>query len=319
MAVARTGYESRGAVRIWYLFTLQSIMRYPGARDMPSIRSAAFIAAALLLALAGCDGDTPAPATSASAAAAPYTPVVGTCFEYETQRTAQDTVPCDGVHRFEVAYVGEVADPGDTPPLPDSDAVRAAYKKCSVPVDKYVGGASRALMVNIEVGLPSLAAWQAGARWFSCDLAKAIMQRTADESDEESVSGSVRGAYTNPSSSIRMPCFTVTTKAGGILADWKPVPCTKKHTIEMVGLVKSASTAASRPKVEDKVYDRCFDLIAAYTKVPQKDDQRYGIRSVALYPPYVQWVMGERAVRCGIYLSKGGLSRSLAGAGPAAF
>jgi Septum formation len=275
----------------------------------------------LLLVVTGCDSKQLQAIASASAAASvppPYTPVAGTCFNYETQRGAQDTVPCDGEHRFEVAYVGQVTDKLDTPPLPSSETSKTAYQQCLTKIDRYVGGAYPALLVNIELGYPGLAAWRAGNHWFSCDLAKASFEREADESGEVSVTGSVKNAYADPKSSVRVPCSTATETKDGSITDWKPVACTAKHTVELAGLVRSTSKAASRPKNDDKLVDTCLDLVAAYIKVPRDDDEKYGIHVIWSYPPSPEWAAGERRVRCYVHLMKGSVSRSLAGAGPSA-
>ncbi len=227
-------------------------------------------------------------------------------------------MPCDGGHRFEVAYVGRVTDELDAPPLPSSATSKTAFRQCLTEVDTYVGGAYPALLINVELGYPGLEAWQAGSHWYSCDLAKGSFDRESDDSGEVSVTGSAKNAYANPAAAVRMPCFTVAESKGGVLSDWKPVACTAKHTVELAGLVKSTSKADARPKEDQKLVDSCFDLIAAYTKVPAGEVDEYGIHSITSYPPGFAWEAGERRVRCYVYLTKGSVSRPLAGAGRSA-
>ncbi|MFI1991565.1 septum formation family protein [Actinoplanes sp. NPDC020271] len=283
---------------------------------MPSIRSAAVAAAALLLLVTGCDSKQPQAAASPSPSApAPYTPAVGTCFNFEDQRDAKDSVPCDTEHQFEVAYVGPITYQLDIPPLEGSERRATAYRECRTKVDAYVGGAHPGLLVKIEVGYPSDAAWRAGSRWYSCDVSKESFAWNGSTA-KEFVTGSVKNAYANPAAGVRMPCAVATQDKAGHVTDWTARSCSTRHTVELVGLVKSTSKAKTAPRDDDQIADACFDLIAAYLKVPVDDEEKYGVNAIWFTPSDREWEAGERRVRCYLHRPEHPFSGSLAGAGP---
>jgi hypothetical protein len=220
-------------------------------------------------------------------------------------------VACSEAHTVELVSVGRLTGAAaDRPTPPPSD--RAAYAKCAADANALLGGDWRTGRVSLSVDLPYQALWDAGARWFRCDL-QALGD--LDRFTPVSRTASLRGALA-PGGELLAGCVTVTQPPGGKPNDIDrvlPSSCTVAHQAEFVGLfeppdgpypddVQRLDLAGCRPKV------------AAYVGVP--DDANFPSRTGLITMPYdrAAWEMGNRGARCFVWPLKP-VSTSLKGAG----
>ena len=129
--------------------------------------------------------------------------------------------------------------------------------------------------------------------------------------------GSLRDAL-KPPSPLRLGCQRTTREAGRVQR-LTPVDCAVAHDAEFVG-VWAAPDRPYPKKPEDWVplYDGCFAVIARYAGVPADAFLRYRSDVVVRPPAAGRWAVGDRGVRCYLWLSARTVTNSLKGAGPAA-
>jgi hypothetical protein len=210
---------------------------------------------------------------------------------------------------------GEAAD-RDTPPNPGTGHWRTAYRECDEAAEDYLGANFRLGFLWLGVGVPTNAAWRAGARWFRCDI-----MEFNDDDRLTVVDGSRRGALASPSELV-LGCFTVKATEGddsGLsgIEEKEPVDCTEGHNAEFVGVWYSEE---SRPPGNDASWERahqaCRELVAAYVGLPVDGDLRF--RTGTVVDPILEeaWDNGDRGFRCYLWLSQEEFTESLKDAGP---
>jgi hypothetical protein len=286
-------------------------------------RILAVLAAATLLAgTAACAGPPPAgidgdltDGWAVPPPPQPFRPAAGACHETLAETAGMDEhrpVDCRELHVAETFHVGDGPD-APVAPVGGSAEMRTAYEQCSGQAETFLGGPWRGARLTVRVVWPSREAWSGGARWFRCDVA----QTDLDGGGESSRTGSLRGALRDETE-LTLGCFDAEVKADAVRT-MTAVGCTKRHAAEYVGLWTAPDVSYA-----DQVADRtrsaagCRSAIARFARVPDDDDVQFRSGWISYNPTRVEWQQGERGVRCFLWFSGGGLTRSLKGAGPSA-
>jgi hypothetical protein len=278
------------------------------------------------LALAGCtqpegiDGDL-IDGWHALAAPVGFVPEVGTCHaeEYLTESTLDTYHPidCDESHVTEIVHVGEFAEgAGDrvTPPQAGSDEWRDAFAACEDAAADYLGADYRFARLWLGVVVPSVEAWEGGARWFRCDLLEYEDAILFDYTR----SGSLAGALAE-GSELRLSCFEVEVTEDDEIDRMDPVGCDEPHHAEFVGLWRAPDVDYLDGDDEDsadRVHEGCREQVAEYVDVPVDGDLPFRTGTIADWMPEEDWDNGDRGFRCYLWLSGEEIIGSLEGAGP---
>ncbi|WP_084557268.1 septum formation family protein [Hamadaea tsunoensis] len=259
----------------------------------------------------GSDGDLTDDWAALSAPQS-VTPKAGECHADLDEQVSATVAPvdCAAEHVAETVYVGRfegtVTQAADAPLLrenatgADAEAQSRAYAECSDRATAYLGHPWFDVRLDLDVTLPTAAAWQAGLRWFRCDL----VQTGWGLADPVARKGSLKDAW--------LP--TACADLSG--ADWPQVDCAKKHDGEYAGAFL-APAAAKKPagKAMDPLHDKCFDLIAPYLGVSRaKVDYTVG-DALWFADDFAYWSSGRRTVHCFIWLDKQTTTGSLKGRG----
>ena len=274
-----------------------------------------WVAAAVLAAgLAGCGHDLPKGVDGdltdgwrPMAAATRFRPQPGACHADLVQSaTADDSapVPCTAAHMTETAAVTDL---GSSVTLAAAGA--RAFTACSRQASSFLGGDWRTGWVVLQPVLPSREAWSGGARWVRCDVAEtspvdgALVRR----------SGSMR-ATVKSAGKLRMACANPTISHDTV-TEMHPVACGSAHTAEFAGLF-ATKRAKSAQLTSDELADGCDTAIARFTAL--KDDGTLPSRVGWLgFPPDdTAWTMGDRAIRCFLWLNGERMTGSYRNAGP---
>ena len=253
-----------------------------------------------------------------------FTPVAGTChlgnFATVGTRATYDEVDCQLKHRTETVYVGSYPSPtadADEPPAEGSAGARAAYRACDLAATDYVGGPWRTARLWIGVTHPSAAAWSGGSRWFRCDVLE--ISTIEDDGGLVQRAGSLRDALKQGASPLRLTCYAIKLDANGAIDTMPGVSCAARHNAEFVGVWYAGSTAPY-PKTAAQwgaLHDGCRKLIAQYVGVPDDEDLQYRTGVVSLPGGADVWALGDRGVRCYLWLEGSALTASLKGKGVA--
>lgn len=246
----------------------------------------------------------------AMAAPAGWQPDAGVCLDEFTEtvrRASYKPVECQQPHRYETVHIGEftgIAASAEAPPAKTSEAFRAAWTECDAKTSEYLGGPWRERKIWIGVTVASAPAWQAGAKWYMCQMAKV-----------EQLKGNVTTGRQSLKAQFELPalqfgCYQVE-------ADGKYVVkgCTEPHNAEFVGVAKWDSTYESMreeaKKDGDKIHQECQRIVSTFAGAPV----RTGTWNWS--PSQSDWEAGDRSLRCFLYLSTTSVSKSLKGVGAA--
>ncbi|MCZ7419430.1 septum formation family protein [Verrucosispora sp. WMMA2121] len=282
----------------------------------------AFIMAALL---AGCgstgglDGDL-VDDWAALPPPGPFTPAVGVCHEADFAEVvplgAYAPVDCAAPHRVETVHVGAFPAVRKEPPPTGSAELRTAFADCDKRANGHVGDNWRAGRLRLAVAVPSGPGWAAGSRWYRCDL----MEVDTVEAGAKVVprTGSLRDAL-RTASALRLSCQQTRTGGSGVVQTLVPVACTDRHDAEFAGVW----SAPDRPYPTSSVqwapfYAGCRSVLARFAGLP--DDNALIFRTdVVVRPPSAgRWRVGDRGIRCYLWLSDRRVTGTLKDAGPAA-
>jgi Septum formation len=269
---------------------------------------------------AGVDGDL-TNGWAAMGVPTGFTPAAQTChlanFATAGARTTYEEVDCQLKHRTETAYVGTYASPAAdaaAPPAPDSAGARAAYQVCDARTAAYVGGPWRTARLWIGVTQPTAAAWAGGARWYRCEVL--VSSSVEDDGGLVQRVGSLRGALREPASSLLLTCYNVLLDKAGKIDTMPGAPCSAKHNAEFVGIWDAGSRVHPETAQEwDKFHDGCRARIASYVGVPDDSDLQYRAGVISLPGGDDVWALGDRGVRCYLWLDATTLTATLKGKG----
>ncbi|MFG3708393.1 septum formation family protein [Micromonospora sp. NPDC047670] len=282
---------------------------------------AAVTAAVLLVGCAGpagLDGDL-ADDWAALPAPGPFTPAAGVCqaadFTDVVTLAAYAPVDCAAPHRVETVHVGVFPAERATPPPGGSAELRGAFADCDARATAHVGDDWRAGRLRLAVALPSGPGWAAGSRWYRCDLTEVSTVEAA--ATVVTRSGSVRDALRGPSP-LRLGCQQ-TRAGGGAVRTLFPVDCATRHDAEFVGVWRSPEGPyPTRAADWVPLYAGCRSVLSRYVGVPDDADLRFRSGVVVRPPGAGRWRVGDRGVRCYLWLDHRTVTGSLKGAGPAA-
>ncbi|MEU3454116.1 septum formation family protein [Micromonospora sp. NPDC006766] len=249
--------------------------------------------------------------------AGPFTPAAGVCqvadFTPTVALDGYDPVGCDLPHRVETVHVGAFTVDRPAPPALGSTELRTAFADCDSQASGYVGDNWRAGRLRLAVALPTGSGWATGLRWYRCDLTELTTVEAAAQVVTRT--GSLRDALKG-ASALRLGC----QRTSGDIRVQKltPIDCGTPHDAEFVGVWP----APERPyptKTADwaPLYAGCNSILARYAGVP--DDAVLRFRSgVVVRPPGTgRWAVGDRGVRCYLWLSDRTVTASLKGVGTA--
>jgi hypothetical protein len=279
---------------------------------------AALVAGAVLVGCAadGLDGDLTDDWPALPAAGA-FTPAAGVCqvadFTPAVALDGYEPVGCDLPHRVEAVHVGTFTVDRATPPALGSAELRTAFADCDTRASGYVGDNWRAGRLRLAVALPTEPGWAAGSRWYRCDLTELTTVEAAAQVVTRT--GSLRDALKGPSA-LRLGCQR--TGGGSRVQTLTPVDCGTPHDAEFVG-VWAAPERPYPTKEADwaPLYTGCNSVLARYVGVPDDATLRFRSGMVVRPPGAGRWAVGDRGVRCYLWLSDRTVTASLKGAGPA--
>ncbi|MBM2623360.1 septum formation family protein [Actinoplanes sp. LDG1-06] len=276
-------------------------------------RWAAGLAGALVLALAGCadlpegvDGDL-TNAWSAPPAARQFRPALAACHpDLVEDGTIEDYSPvaCTGPHLAETAAIA------DLPRNTSADAGEArAFRECSKRVNGFLGGDWRTGWLILQPVLPGKAAWQGGARWFRCDLVETSPVDGELVRRSGSLGGSLAGA-----GKMRMTCANPKV-TGDRVTEMHPVACASKHTAEFAGLFESKRATVAE-LTSGELEKGCDATIARFAGLPNDGTVRNRVGWLGFPPDGTSWKLGDRAVRCFLWLNGERMTGTYKNAGP---
>ncbi|WP_433388282.1 septum formation family protein [Micromonospora sp. KLBMP9576] len=282
----------------------------------------AAVATALLLAgcagSGGLDGDL-VDDWAAPPAPGPFVPAAGVCqaadFTEVVTLAAYAPVDCAGPHRVETVHVGAFPAGRPAPPPGGSAELRGAFADCDTRATAYVGAEWRTGRLRLAVAVPSAPGWAAGARWYRCDL---VEVSTVEAGATVVVrSGSLRGVL-GTSSPLRLGCQEARS-VGGSVRTLLPVDCRTRHDAEFVGVWRAPDRPyPTRPADWAPLYAGCRSALGRYVGVPDDDELRFRSGVVVRPPGAGRWRVGDRGVRCYLWLDDRTVTGSLRAAGPAA-
>ncbi|WP_433365551.1 septum formation family protein [Actinoplanes sp. CA-142083] len=268
----------------------------------------AAIAMIACTALAGCGVDLPRGVDGdltnnwkPMAAAAQFRPQAGACHADLAKNATPDDyepVPCTGAHLAETVAVAEVSKQSQ------------AYATCSKKASAFLGGDWRTGWVVLQPVLPTREAWSGGARWVRCDVAETSPVDGALVRRQGSMKGAVKAG-----GKLRMACANPTID-GDSVTEMHPVACAGTHTAEFAGLF-ATDRARSSQLSSDELAEGCDTAIAKFTGLPDDDTLPSRIGWLGFPPDDAAWTMGDRAIRCFLWLNGEKMKGSYRDAGTA--
>jgi hypothetical protein len=231
-------------------------------------------------------------------------PKTGECHLGQSEQvvlTTELTVDCAKSHMRETTYVGTftgVSASLSRPPqlrtsasAQDKAAQTKAYEECSKQTSAYLGHTWYDMRLRLEIVLPSDAAWQAGRKWFRCDLEEI----NVDTDDIHAREGSLKG-FTLPTACMSNPESGPSTI----------VACTTKHNAEYAGsfLNPMVGKKPSSDADYEPIHTRCRALIATYIGATASQVRFLTGTSIWWDYDYDYWSTGRRVVHCALWFNK---------------
>ncbi|MDG4766443.1 septum formation family protein [Solwaraspora sp. WMMD406] len=250
----------------------------------PLTRMVAVLAAASLAVIAGCvpppqglDGDL-TDGWAAFDAPSTFVPKAGVCHREEAvSGSAKYYLPvdCARLHRVETVHVGTFTGADarrPTAPVGFDPTREAARTECETHATRFLGDLWQHGALRLTVVMPPQVAWEAGARWFRCDLAEVtsvlpdkVVPRT----------GSLRGALAGDAP-LLLRCYEPLWDDRGFVGAMEPVDCGQPHRSEFVGTFDQSTLPPvdlDNPELEEERFrQRCLRLVADYVGLPVDDD-----------------------------------------------
>jgi hypothetical protein len=226
--------------------------------------------------------------------------------------TLPEPMDCEFSHNVETVHVGEFTGADaqrSTPPPVGGSARHAAYDTCRASAKEFFGEDFHFGLIAMTLAVPLTTQWDGGARWYRCDA------YAYNGGDKLNRPGSLRGVLA-PGGRDRITCRRITA-SGKILRYGGAVDCATPHELELAGIYDAPDGPyPADEKRRSAMLERgCRPALAAYAGVP--DDRNLGFRIGWVNDDADQpwWEIGDRTVRCYIWMSKP-ITRSLKGAGP---
>jgi hypothetical protein len=284
------------------------------------------LAATAVLVLAGCgkpagtDGDL----TNGWAmlpAAKIVVPTAPACYtadddDLTTITKWPEATDCTKSHNVELIYVGQFsdadADSSSGPPACGRPGPRPADETCASQAQTYLGADWRSGRLELTLDVPISQQWEAGARWYRCD-----MQEYKDLQNYEVLdrTTSLKGGLVG-SADLKLGCMTITETSAQEIDKILPVACSSAHNGEFAGVWDAPDgaypTDANARKTAN--LNGCRAVVASYAGIPNDSNFTYRTGQVATPFNKASWELGNRGVRCYIWLNKN-VSNSLKGVG----
>lgn len=250
-----------------------------------------------------------------------WVPDAGTChpgdFRISDTLVGYRPVDCQQQHTTETAHVGEFTGEAAervTPPPEGSPQWRQAYTECDEAAASYLGADFRHGHLWLGVTIPSVAAWEGGARWFRCELEQYDVHR----SEVQTRLGSLARAL-EVESDLLLRCFEATlAEDPGDVEEMLAVLCDEPHDSEFVGVWVAPEVPypdGDDERSSDLVLDGCREQVAEYVDVPVDGNLVFRTGTISYWMSQAEWDNGDRGFRCYLYLADEGLTGSLEGAG----
>lgn len=254
----------------------------------PAARLLGFVGALLTAYVAGgcsADGTTADPGP---------TPEVGQCRQLsaaDLAATTDDspTVPCAAEHTAESYLVGRLPDRFAAAGYDDAALSTFVYRRCSARFERFVGADESLAMRTVLSWVwyrPTLAQWEAGARWYRCDVVGGGDQsRTL-----VALPSSAHGLLLGKPDDRWLVCADGAEVEGSV-----KVPCTEAHTWRAVTTIVLGERDDPYPgdqAAESRTRDYCSDSVGAWLNYPVTYDFAYTWFHEA------EWEAGNRRSVC---------------------
>ncbi|MGA9747246.1 MAG: septum formation family protein [Nocardioides sp.] len=244
----------------------------------------------LLVALTSCTvvgGD-------AEEAADTQPPEVGQCrmlSPQDIQQPSNDGAPvrCNRTHTAETFAVGTFPDAVSGDGIDDPALGAHVFGECEKEFRRFLGGDESAVMratVTWAWFRPSEAAWDAGARWWRCDVVGGGEESTSLVTLPETAEGLLLG---QPDDRWQV-CVD-----GPSVADSVKIPCTEPHTWRAVSTIVLGEDEDDYPGdrvVASRTRSFCSDSVGAILNYPVDYDYGY------TFFHQVEWEAGNRRSIC---------------------
>ena len=248
-------------------------------------------AAASAMVLTGCsDPESEAEPTEVSVEA----PEVGACRQLTAEdinNSTDDTDPvdCAEPHTAETFLVSEFTGKAAKSDHDDARLGAQAYKRCQAQFIEFVGGTESLVMRSMLTWAwfrPTDEQWEAGARWFRCDVVGGGEQSESLVELPETAEGVLLGQPDDR----WMVCADGETVAGS-----EKVSCDRPHTWRAVTTIVLGQPKDPYPGqrlVEVKTRDFCSESVGAWLNYPLEYDYGY----TWFHEP--EWKAGNRRSIC---------------------
>jgi Septum formation len=257
------------------------------------LRRGAPLLALLLGLLTACSNNTPTTGPVSTTADPQARPKVGACrllTPEDVAAASNDTepVPCKSKHTAETFLVTEFPEELADAAYDDPALGRRAYRACSMEYMSFLGADESLVMrtvMNWAWFRPSEAAWDAGARWFRCD----VVGGGAAAAAYLTLPKTARGILLRPRDKW------LVCASGPSIADSEKVPCSEPHNWRAVTTIKLGEPKDPYPGdrvAEVRTRDFCSGSVGAWLGYPVNYDFGYTWHHEA------EWEAGNRRSVC---------------------
>jgi hypothetical protein len=228
-------------------------------------------------------------------------------------------VDCATSHTVETIYVGtftgEDADRGSPPPAGGA-GLRRVYATCMEQAKGYLGDDWRAGWLDLAVVTPDAVHWDAGARWYRCDV---LQFKTLDNFEIVTRDAAIKGGL-GGAKPVGLACVSIASEGTGDTVKIKtlaPMPCESAHNGEFAGIYEFPDGAwPTDPEAAKQArLAGCRGVVAAFAGIPNDADFRTRTGQVATPFTKADWELGNRGVRCWIWNGTKTFTGSLKGVG----
>jgi hypothetical protein len=251
------------------------------------------VAALGLLTLAACRSDAQGSDADPAQVDATAAPVQGACRnltpdDLDQHSNATRTVPCTQPHTAQTFAVGTISPDLEDAAYDDAKLDEFGHRTCQPAFATYVG-ADESLAMRTTLGWtwfrPSKKAWEAGARWYRCDVVGGgpVSEKFADL------------PTTTRQMLVSRPDAWMVCADGPTVAESKKVACTEPHGWRAVTTIKLGEPTAAYPgddAVKARTDQFCSESVGAWLGYPS--DYGYGYTWFGAD----EWAAGNRRSVC---------------------
>ena len=163
-------------------------------------------------------------------------PVVGACYAMLSSgvSTGDDTTtPCVTTHDLETVYVGTFtgADAERSTAPRNGPGMVTAFADCRKNATAYLGDDYELGLLGLAVVVPTVQAWNGGARWYRCDVVRYEDMNYKTVGGDGSVKDGLRGDRP-----LAVTCAIITDDGKNALTSEQAVACSTPHNAEVAGL-----------------------------------------------------------------------------------